>query len=291
MRKVPGVTVLGHKTQQPGRDGRRVSADVGRRLRARPSPGCPTRGSTAAPAPTGRTTGSTTDPLERSAVESAAVTGVPGSFDIFATHEPVAADHLRSVLPDRIRQTNSGHTHTQNAPGDLQSGDSGRSISSRGPPEPAGSTTSTAAAARPPIEFSIETVGDRLPVHPGPAVLDHRAEPVRRDRPAAVRQQRHRRHRLLPPAGDRPRSDLRHAAGIGKPVPVRCPRHVAGGGGGLAHAVPCASILDAVVLRAGDAYFLRIPGSSAPCPARSAGPASPPSRCPGRPSRPVPGPW
>ena len=62
---------------------------------------------------------SVTDPLERSAVDSA-VKGTAKSmqFDIFGTHEPVAAAQLRKDLPNQIRQTNAGHTHAQNRAGE-----------------------------------------------------------------------------------------------------------------------------------------------------------------------------
>jgi hypothetical protein len=81
----------------------------------------------------------------------------PQSFDIFATHEPVAAEELRKQLPDRIRQTNSGHTHKQNAAADLQS-DSGIDLV-EGSAGAGGLDNIVRGARRPPIELSIESVG------------------------------------------------------------------------------------------------------------------------------------
>jgi hypothetical protein len=156
MRKVPGVTVLGHKATRP--DGTvAVSADVvdafGLTIAGLPDPRI-----YGGPGAYGSDAKSTTDPLERSAVERA-VSGVQGTVDIFATHEPVAADRLRSVLPDRIRQTNSGHTHMQNASGDLQSGKATGIDLVEGSTGAGGLDNLNRGVGRPPIEFSIETVG------------------------------------------------------------------------------------------------------------------------------------
>jgi hypothetical protein len=99
-----------------------------------------------------------TDPLERSAVD-AAVAGVKGGslkFDIFATHEPVAAAELRKALPNQIRQTNSGHVHAQNATGEIQS-DTGINLV-EGSTGAGGLDNIVRGAAQPPIEFSIESV-------------------------------------------------------------------------------------------------------------------------------------
>jgi hypothetical protein len=77
--------------------------------------------------------------------------------DIFATHEPVAAEELRRVLPGRIRQTVAGHVHRQNDPGDLQHG--GAIDLVEGSTGAGGLDNIVRGADRPPIEFSIESVG------------------------------------------------------------------------------------------------------------------------------------
>jgi hypothetical protein len=76
--------------------------------------------------------------------------------DIFATHEPVAAAELRTVLPGRIRQTVAGHVHHQNDPGDLQHGDAIDLV--EGSTGAGGLDNIVRGAERPPIEFSIESV-------------------------------------------------------------------------------------------------------------------------------------
>ena len=77
-------------------------------------------------------------------------------FDIFATHEPSAAADLRDALPERIRQTNSGHTHIQNASGDIQHG--GAIDLVEGSTGAGGLDNIVRGADQPPIEFSIESV-------------------------------------------------------------------------------------------------------------------------------------
>jgi hypothetical protein len=152
MRSIPGVTVLGTKTYHT--TGYQVGAqyaDVdGLVIAGVPDPRV--YGSSGA---YGSDKDSVTDPLERTAVDTA-VKGIAKSmqFDIFGTHEPVAAAQLRKDLPGQIRQTNSGHTHAQNASNqvqpntaiDLVEGSAG-----------AGGLDAV-AASRPPIEFSIESV-------------------------------------------------------------------------------------------------------------------------------------
>jgi hypothetical protein len=76
--------------------------------------------------------------------------------DIFATHEPVAAEELRKVLPGRIRQTVAGHVHRQNDPGDLQHG--GAIDLVEGSTGAGGLDNIARGSKRPPIEFSIESV-------------------------------------------------------------------------------------------------------------------------------------
>jgi hypothetical protein len=96
-----------------------------------------------------------TDPLQRDAMDAVATSAGPNTqFDIFATHEPVAAKELTKKLPKRIRQTNSGHTHEQNKTGDVQNGELINLVEgSTG----AGGLDHINGKATP-IEFSIESV-------------------------------------------------------------------------------------------------------------------------------------
>src|SRR5207245_1592440 len=75
-----------------------------------------------------------------------------------ATHEPVAARELRDQRPGRIRQTASGHLHKQNSAGDLQDGD-GTIDLVEGSTGAGGLDNIYRGGDRPPIEFSIESVG------------------------------------------------------------------------------------------------------------------------------------
>jgi len=95
-------------------------------------------------------------PEGQAATSSASAADRP-PVDIFATHEPVAAAELRKVLPGRIRQTVAGHTHRQNDPGDLQHGDVIDLV--EGSTGAGGLDNIVRGAKRPPIEFSIESVG------------------------------------------------------------------------------------------------------------------------------------
>ena len=191
MRSIPGVTVLGTKTATA--DGYAVRAGVVQAFGLTVA-GVPDPRVYGGPGAYGADALSVTDPLERSAVDQA-VAGVvaqasasaaartaaassaggsgtpagsassaapgtgsgPQSFDIFATHEPVAAEELRAQLPGRIRQTNSGHTHKQNPAADLQS-DSGIDLV-EGSTGAGGLDNLVRGAKRPPIELSIESVG------------------------------------------------------------------------------------------------------------------------------------
>jgi hypothetical protein len=155
MRSIPGVTVLGTKTEDL--DGtfevtaQEVSAD-GLTIAGVPDPRV-----YGAAGVYGSDKDSQTDPLERQAVDGA-VSGIPRSarFDIFATHEPVAAERLVKDLPGQIRQTNAGHTHAQNADSSVQNGSPITLVE--------GSTGAGGLDALnsnpPPIEFSIESVAD-----------------------------------------------------------------------------------------------------------------------------------
>ena len=153
MRSIPGVTVLGTKTYHT--TGYQVSAQYvdadGLVVAGVPDPRV--YGSSGA---YGSDKDSVTDPLERSAVDTA-VKGIAKSmqFDIFATHEPVAAKRadartcpVRSAR--RIPVTRTRRTlRVRCSPGP-------RSIWSKVRPGPAAWMRS--AANRPPVEFSIESV-------------------------------------------------------------------------------------------------------------------------------------
>jgi predicted MPP superfamily phosphohydrolase len=155
MRSIPGVTVLGAKTQLPD-DGYAVRAQevsvFGLTIAAVPDPRVYGAGGDY-----GSNDDKVVHALERRTVDQA-VKGVAAAqtFDIFATHEPVAADQLRHDLPGRIRQINAGHRHAQNPEGEVQhdnvidliegsAGAGGLDNLNRGVPAP-------------PIEFSIESV-------------------------------------------------------------------------------------------------------------------------------------
>jgi predicted MPP superfamily phosphohydrolase len=153
MRRVPGVIVLGGKTTRP--DGSiATSADAldafGLTIAGLPDPRV-----YGGPGVYGSDKASATDPLERSDVDAAG-TGLTDSFDIFAVHEPVAADRLRADLPDRIRQTNSGHLHAQNKTSDIQHKTAIDLV--EGSTGAGGLDNIGRSTPRPPIEFSIESV-------------------------------------------------------------------------------------------------------------------------------------
>jgi predicted MPP superfamily phosphohydrolase len=152
MRAIPGVTVLGTKAFKNGGyqvGAQYVSAD-GLVIAGVPDPRV-----YGAAGVYGSDKDSETDPLEKSAVDRA-VKGVPKTmnFDIFGTHEPVAAHELLKELPGRIRQVNSGHTHAQNSSGQVQPGSTIDLVEgSTG----AGGLDAIGSNA-PPVEFSIESV-------------------------------------------------------------------------------------------------------------------------------------
>jgi Calcineurin-like phosphoesterase len=106
----------------------------------------------AAPAPSDDAAGRSDDGTTPSGKTAAGPT-----VDIFATHEPVAAEQLRAVLPGRIRETVAGHVHLQNDPGDLQHGS--RIDLVEGSAGAGGLDNIVRGAERPPIEFSIGSVG------------------------------------------------------------------------------------------------------------------------------------
>jgi hypothetical protein len=155
MAKIPGVTVLGGKTTDAA-GGFSVTAQqlqaFGLHVAAIPDPRV-----YGASGVYGADDDKLTDPLERGAMDHA-LKDVPKDewFDIFATHEPVAADEIAKVLDGRVRQTNSGHTHKQNADSDVQSGKTIKLVEgSTG----AGGLKEVGLEVKPsPVEFSIESV-------------------------------------------------------------------------------------------------------------------------------------
>jgi len=155
MRSIPGVTVLGRKTATG--DGFDVTAEQveagGLTIAGLPDPRV-----YGAAGEYGADADDVVDPLERRAVD-AAVASVPATarFDIFATHEPVAANRLAEDLPGQIRQTNSGHTHVQNADDEIRRKD--RIDLVEGSTGAGGlDNLDRGGLAPPPAEFSIETV-------------------------------------------------------------------------------------------------------------------------------------
>ena len=182
MRTIPGVTVLGDKTATDG--GYRVSASevqaFGLTIAGLPDPRV-----YGGPGAYGADDPKVVDPLQRRAVRNAlgvpdeddgtdaaatatptATSGADGAadgaaepvYDVFATHEPVAAEELREVLPGEIRQTNSGHTHRQNETADIQADDATIDLV-EGSTGAGGLDNIVRGTQQPPIEFSIESVG------------------------------------------------------------------------------------------------------------------------------------
>jgi hypothetical protein len=98
------------------------------------------------------------------AATSSAAPGGDGSaarrpIDIFAVHEPVAAEALREALPGVIRQTASGHVHKQNGSDEIQQGGTAIDLV-EGSTGAGGLDNIVRGNKRPPIEFSIESVGE-----------------------------------------------------------------------------------------------------------------------------------
>jgi predicted MPP superfamily phosphohydrolase len=120
MRSIPGITVLGTKTLSTDGSGYQVGTQqlsvYGLTVAALPDPRV-----YGGPGDYGAADDARVNPLEQRAVDAAA-SGIPkdSSFDIFATHEPVAVAELVKKLGKQIRQTNAGHTHAQNAQSDIQ---------------------------------------------------------------------------------------------------------------------------------------------------------------------------
>jgi hypothetical protein len=155
MRSVPRVTVVGTKVSD-GSGGTRVTAQQltadGLRIAALPDPRIyGGHGAFGASDP------DTVTPLEQQTVDRA-LSEIPSeeTWDIFATHEPVAATQLLHDLPGRIRQTDAGHVHAQNSEDSIQSGPA---ISLTEGSTGAGGLDNLATGTDPPpLEFSIESV-------------------------------------------------------------------------------------------------------------------------------------
>jgi len=158
MRSIPGVTVLGTKSSlDDGSGGYRVAGEemsaYGLVLGAVPDPRV-----YGASGDFGANDGASVNPLEQRTVD-ASVSRVPvdALFDIFAAHEPAAAAQLVKDLPGRIRQTNSGHLHAQNADKDVQKAGSPITLV-EGSTGAGGLDHLYRGVAASPIEFSIESV-------------------------------------------------------------------------------------------------------------------------------------
>ncbi|MDQ2749634.1 MAG: metallophosphoesterase [Actinomycetota bacterium] len=155
MRSIPGVTVVGTKSTRP--DGSIVvSAEqlsvYGLTIGALPDPRV-----YGGPADYGSNDTDVVHRLQRKTVDDALTGAAPTTtFDIFATHEPVAADQLVKDLPGQIRQTNAGHQHAQN--GDTKLQHDGRIDLVEGSTGAGGLDNINRNSPAPPIEFSIESV-------------------------------------------------------------------------------------------------------------------------------------
>ena len=155
MRSVPGVIVLGTKTAT-GTGGYRVRAQelaaYGLTVASVPDPRV-----YGGPGDFGASKDASVDPLEQHAVDTAvAAVSRDQRFDIFATHEPVAAQELVKDLPNQIRQTNAGHLHAQNSDKDIQNGSPITLV--EGSTGSGGLDNLNRGVPAPPIEFSVESV-------------------------------------------------------------------------------------------------------------------------------------
>ena len=155
MRSVPGVTVLGTKSAT-GTGGYRVRAQelaaYGLTVASVPDPRV-----YGGPGDFGASKDASVDPLEQHAVDTAvAAVSRDQRFDIFATHEPVAAQELVKDLPNQIRQTNTGHLHAQNSDKDIQNGSPITLV--EGSTGAGGLDNLNRGVPAPPIEFSVESV-------------------------------------------------------------------------------------------------------------------------------------
>lgn len=169
MRTVAGVTVLGTKTATD--DGYDVAAGVvqayGLTIAGLSDPRV-----YGAPGAYGADDKAVTDPLETQAVAdavnqessdgdqstSSADDDGAGTIDLFVVHEPVAAEAVQEELPGQVRQTVSGHVHAQNDSGDVQA-DDGTIDLVEGSTGAGGLDNIVRGTERPPVQFSIESVG------------------------------------------------------------------------------------------------------------------------------------
>lgn len=155
MRAIPGVHVLGTK-QPAGKAGYAVTAQqlsaLGLTIAAVPDPRV-----YAGPGDYGSNDPDVVHALEDRTVDAAVAGVAPDQrFDIFATHEPVAASELVKDLPGQIRQTNAGHLHAQNPDHDIQRGSVINLV--EGSTGAGGLDQLNTGLPAPPIEFSIESV-------------------------------------------------------------------------------------------------------------------------------------
>ncbi len=155
MRGIPGVTVLGDKTRNADGSISVTASETtayGLTIAGLPDPRV-----YGAAGVYGSDDTSLVDKLEQATVDEVTKTiAKERTFDIFATHEPVAAAQLTKNLPGRIRQTNSGHTHAQNSISDVQKGSNIDLV--EGSTGAGGLDNLNRTTTRPPIEFSIESV-------------------------------------------------------------------------------------------------------------------------------------
>ncbi|MQA35470.1 metallophosphoesterase family protein [Modestobacter roseus] len=80
-------------------------------------------------------------------------------IDVFALHEPVAAEEVREVLENDVRLTVSGHTHQQSSSDELQDGDGAITLV-EGSTGAGGLDNIVRGQDRPPISFSIGFVSE-----------------------------------------------------------------------------------------------------------------------------------
>lgn len=154
MRGIPGVIVLGEKEREG--DGYAVAAQqlnvFGLNIAALPNPRV--YGSEGV---YGSDDPKKTEPLQIETVD-AALEGIDETtkYDIFAAHEPVAADEIAKILRERVRQIVSGHTHRQNESDSIQS--DGLINLGEGSTGAGGLDNISGDGEGPPIRFSIEAV-------------------------------------------------------------------------------------------------------------------------------------
>jgi hypothetical protein len=155
MRSIPGVTVVGTKTNGVGGSIAVTAQQLsiyGLTIGAMPDPRV-----YGGSADYGSNDGAVVRRLEHAAVDDAVKGASPTEqFDIFATHEPVAADQLTKDLPGQIRQTNAGHLHAQNKDSKVQH--DGRIDLVEGSTGAGGLDHINRDTTQPPVEFSIESV-------------------------------------------------------------------------------------------------------------------------------------